>query len=130
MKQKRFTPAPAIGGASLLGVFGVLCLVIFALLSLSTALAEQRLSQTHASQTEQWYTADYHAQEIFARLRAGESVPGIERDGESYRYSLPVSDSQTLQVCLRETDGRWTVLSWRAAAHSEDPENTLPVWRK
>lgn len=41
-KKQRFSP-PAIGGTSLLVVFAVLCLTVFALLSLTTVQADVRL---------------------------------------------------------------------------------------
>ena len=40
-KKERFSP-PAVGGISLLAVFAVLCLTIFALLSLATVGADGR----------------------------------------------------------------------------------------
>lgn len=42
-KEDRFSP-PAVGGISLLVAFAVLCLTVFALLSLSTVQAQKRLS--------------------------------------------------------------------------------------
>ena len=129
MKKQEAVPVPAIGGSSLLVIFGVLCLVILSLLALNTALAEKRLSETYAGLTEDWYAADLEAQEIFARLRNGEKVPGVERKADQYRYSVPVSGHQTLQVTVKETEGCWEVLSWQAIAHPEDGETTLPVWQ-
>ena len=128
MKQRTNPSMPTIGGTSLLVIFGVLCLVVFSLLSLNTVLAEQRISEAYARQTEQWYAADLQAQEIFARLRNGETVPGVEKEGNVYRYSVPVSAYQTLQVTLQETEGRWEVCSWRAIAHPEEEAKTLLVW--
>ena len=128
MKQRMDQSMPTIGGTSLLVIFGVLCLVVFSLLSLNTVLAEQRISEAYARQTEQWYAADLQAQEIFARLRNGETVPGVEKEENGYRYVVPVSAYQTLQVTLRETEGRWEICSWRAIAHPEEEDKTLPVW--
>jgi len=42
-KRRRFS-VPAVGGSALLTMFAVLCLTVFALLSLSTALSRARLS--------------------------------------------------------------------------------------
>lgn len=120
---------PAIGGSSLLVIFAVLCLVIFSLLSLSTVLAEQRLSQAHAQAAEDWYGADLRAQEMFARLRAGETVEGVEQRGSEYTYSVPVSEHQTLLVILKKNKDGWEVLSWQTLAHPEDGDTALPVWQ-
>ena len=129
MKQREKVSMPAIGGSSLLVIFGVLCLVIFSLLSLSTVLAESRLSEAAAQRTQQWYAADLKAQEMFARLRSGEVPDGVEQREAYYRYSVPVSENQTLQVILQETDNGWEVIVWQNIPHSEDGDTTLPVWQ-
>ena len=129
MRKREKIPLPALGGCSLLVIFAVLCLVVFSLLSVNTVLAERRLSEASIRKTEAWYAADLKAQEVFARLRNGETVPGvIHQDGE-YAYSVPISEHQTLLVILQESDGCWEVLSWRAKAHPEDGTTTLPVWQ-
>lgn len=127
-KQEQFS-LPATGGSSLLVIFAVLCLVVFALLSLNTVLAEKRISEASAQAVSDWYAADLRAQEIFAKLRAGEETAGIIRTGENYRYTVPVSGSQTLLVSLRKTEDRWEILSWQAIAHPPDGDTTLPVWQ-
>lgn len=129
MKHREKVSMPAIGGSSLLVIFGVLCLVIFSLLSLSTVLAESRLSEAAAQRTQQWYAADLKAQEMFARLRSGEMPDGVEQTEAYYRYSVPVSENQTLQVILQETDNGWEVIVWQIVPHPEDGDTTLPVWQ-
>ena len=129
MKKRDVISMPAVGGASLLVVFAVLCLVIFSLLALNTVLAEQRISRAYAQSVKDWYEADRKAQEMFASLRAGEEISGVEREGQQYRYSVPVSEHQTLWVTLKETDGCWEVISWQTKAHPEDGETILPVWQ-
>ena len=39
-------PAPMVGGSSLLVIFAVLCLTVFAMLSLTQAQADRRLPET------------------------------------------------------------------------------------
>ena len=60
-KQAELAPPP-VGGASLLVVFAVLCLTVFALLSLSTVRANGRLSETSAQAVADYYAADCAAQ--------------------------------------------------------------------
>ena len=129
MKKREYLSVPATGGSSLLVIFAVLCLVVFSLLSLNTVLAEKRISEASARAAEDWYAADFQAQEIFAQLRAGEQVPGVSRTGQRVSYSVPISGHQTLLVVLEERDGCWEVISWRADAHPEDGDSTLPVWQ-
>ena len=129
MKKQRKASLPAIGGCSLLVIFSVLCLTLLSLLGLNTVLAEKRLSEASAQVTAQWYEADLEAQEIFARLRSGEEVPGVKREENTYRYEVPITDRQTLLVVLQEQDGTWEILSWYARAHTEESNETLPVWQ-
>lgn len=70
-RNDRFSP-PAVGGISLLVAFAVLCLTIFALLSLTTVRADVRLADASADAVTEYYAADCQAQEILARLRNGE----------------------------------------------------------
>ena len=126
-KKQRFS-APAIGGSSLLVIFAVLCLTVFALLSLNTVLAEQRIDDASVRAVREYYEADLQAERIFARLRAGETVEGVETDGTFYRYSCPVTENQTLYVQLKKEKDLWEVCRWQVVARSEPISETLPVW--
>lgn len=128
MKQKAPISPPAIGGSSLLVIFAVLCLTVLSLLSLSTVQAEKRLSDIAASSVTAYYEADLEAQAIFARLRAGETVPGVEESEGIYRYVCAISPNQHLEVALRKEGECWTVLRWQTAAQPEEISTTLPVW--
>jgi len=119
---------PAVGGSSLLVIFAVLCMTVFAVLSLSTVLAEQRLSETAAESVAAYYRADLQAEEIFARLRSGEQVPGVQILEDRYEYSCIISETQSLHVTLRRTDNGWSVLRWQTESHAQEQTQTLPVW--
>ena len=125
MKQRIDQSMPTIGGTSLLVIFGVLCLVVFSLLSLNTVLAEQRISEAYARQTEQWYAADLQAQEIFARLRSGEVPSQVTFTDGIYAYRIPISQHSRLEVALQNTDQHWSILRWQLIA--ELPENDQPI---
>ena len=129
MKKKKDFAAPNIGGSSLLVIFAVLCLTLFCLLSLSTVLAEQRLSDAYGQAAARWYAADLEAQKIYARLRCGETVEGVEQIDGQHTYSVTVSEHQTLRVTLENRNGSWEVISWQTLAHMEERDNTLPVWQ-
>ena len=119
---------PAVGGSSLLVVFCVLCLTVFALLSLSTVQAEKRLSDKAAQAVEDYYRADLEAETIFARLRAGETVPDVMVTDDLYRYQCHVSENQTLLVELQKDEDQWTVLRWQTVTGQEALDQSLPVW--
>ena len=136
-RGERFS-VPATGGISLLTVFAVLCLTVFALLSLSTVRADGRLAQASAQAVEDYYAADCAAQEILARLRNGETPVEAESHGYDswhrgmrYTYTVPISDTQELQVevLVDRTDGSWSVLRWQSVPVGEwEPDTSLTVW--
>ena len=131
MRESRFRP-PAVGGSSLLVIFAVLCLTVFALLSLSTVQAGNRLSQITKENVAAYYDADTMAEEIFARLRAGEMPAGVTPcgcDAEGYRYVCPVSDTQQLTVELHREEDKWTVRQWRTESVVDwQQDESLQVW--
>ena len=123
-----FSP-PAVGGVSLLVAFAVLCLTVFALLSLSTVRADARLSEASAQAVADYYAADCEAQKILAQLRAGAFPDGITVTDGVASYSCPISDTQTLHVEVRLNGGEYTVLRWQAAAPEEwDADYGLDLW--
>ncbi len=133
---KRGTSGPpaAVGGSSLLVIFAVLCLTVFALLTLSTAAADSRLSQDAADAVEAYYQADSQAEALWARLRDGEQPEKVseitEETGSTvYKYTVPISQEQELQVCLQLKDGIWTVMQWQAVSTADwQADEDLTVW--
>lgn len=128
MKKQERIFAPSVGGASLLVIFGVLCLCIFSLLCLSTVLAEKRMAEASLESAAAYYRADLQAQEVFARLRGGESVSGVQKAGNVFTYSCEISGNQQLMVQLQKKEDTWQVLRWQAVALSEEADEVLPVW--
>lgn len=131
--RERFSP-PAVGGISLLVVFAVLCLTVFALLALTTVQADVRLADASAQAVEDYYAADCRAQELLARVRNGETPENVELervDGvTSVRYACPISDGQELQVEARiNWDGSYSILRWQAVATREwESDESLDLW--
>ncbi len=133
---KRGTSGPpaAVGGSSLLVIFAVLCLTVFALLTLSTAAADSRLSQDAADAVEAYYQADSQAEALWARLRAGERPEEVTETAEDagstlYEYTVPVSQGQELRVSLQLEDGIWTVVQWQAVSTADwQADEDLTVW--
>lgn len=136
-KNKGFSP-PAVGGVTLLSVFAVLCLTIFALLSLSTVSANGRLSDASAKAVSDYYAADVKAQRVLALLRSGadiqaaaeeNTVDGITADGDVYSYSCKISERQTLEVEVRVDGDNYAVRKWQAVPSGEwNIDSSLPVW--
>ncbi len=72
MEKKRKMSFTSVGGSSILTIFAVLCFIVFALLSLSTAKADRILADKTVQAAESYYEADLKAEEILAELRGGE----------------------------------------------------------
>ncbi|MBQ8390900.1 MAG: hypothetical protein IJX52_07990 [Oscillibacter sp.] len=126
--KERFSP-PVVGGSSLLVIFAVLCLTVFALLGLSTVQADRRLSDASAQAVRAYYEADVQAETILAQLREGRMPEGVAVNGEFYAYVCPISDTQELQVQLRRNGENWEILSWKAVSIAVwETDDSLSVW--
>lgn len=128
-EKERFSP-PAVGGSSLLVIFAVLCLTVFALLGLSSVQASGRLSDASAQAVSAYYTADCQAEEILSALRQGEVPEGVRQEENGvYAYTCPISDTQALEVRVRVDDGTWTVLRWQAVSTARwEADESLDLW--
>lgn len=126
--DKREAPA-VVGGSSLLVIFAVLCLVVFALLSVSTVQADERLGQACVDAVSAYYRADCRAEEILAQLRSGSVPEGVEQDGASYRYQCLVTQTQVLQVTVVLTDDSYEILQWQTVSVAQWNDTDAPaVW--
>lgn len=133
-KEPHFSPT--IGVSSLLTIFAVLCLTVFALLALSTVSADTRLSQASAQAVSDYYDADCTAQEIFARIRLGEEPDRLPLDevtrlpGKTiYAYTVAVSDSQNLKVQIEQQANNYHILQWQTVpSQTWEIDETIDVW--
>lgn len=126
--KREFQSAPLLGGSSLLTIFGVLCLTVFALLSLTTVTARARLSESALSAVTAYYAADAQAEEIFARLRNGETVAQVEREGNVYRYECPITPTRSLFVEVEKEENNWRVCRWQEVSQPLKLDDSMPVW--
>lgn len=129
MDKERRMSTPIVGGSSLLVIFAVLCLTVFALLGLSTVQAGGRLSQKMAEAVSNYYEADCLAEEIYARLRSGEMPDEVTKTGNVYTYICPVSDTEQLQVRIEKNGSHWTVTRWQVESTVEwESDDSLELW--
>jgi len=129
MKKRNQISPPAVGGSSLLVIFAVLCLTVFALLSLSSVQAERRQADAAVEAVKAYYDADLQAQEIYARLRSGQSVDGIREENGIFAFEIWVSQRQVLAVRLENTADSWNVLRWEAVPVEGETDETMDVWK-
>lgn len=120
--MKRTDTPAAVGGISLLVIFIVLSLTVFALLSLSSVQADGRLSTASAEAVRAYYAADCEAEEILAQLRQGNIPEEVAVSGNRYCYECVVTDTQKLVVEAEITGGDYRILRWQT-------ESTL-LWQE
>lgn len=122
------------GAVSLVMIFCVLCMAVFAVLTLSTAVREQGLAELTAQRAAEYYEADRQAAEIAAALIAGEAVEDAEvsysfvPEGTEASYTVPAGGELLLEVRLLLTGSGYEVLTWRTIyAGDWVPDDTMEL---
>ena len=129
MKQDKTFSMPSVGISSLLVIFAVLCLTVFALLSVSTVQAQRRLADSTNQAVTGYYTAECTAHEILAELRSGGLPAAVTREGDIYTYACRITDNQALAVRVEVKDSDYRILCWQAVSTADwEADNRLPVW--
>jgi len=140
MKQK--TRGIGVGTISLIMIFSVLCLTIFAVLTLSTSNAEKALADRTSSFVSDYYEADSNATRISARIieaaRIGQFPDLIDGVSISYEsedeitvasYYSRINDVQDLFVKLGLDESRAVVLEWRTVFSGDwETDDSLNVF--
>lgn len=124
---------PVVGGSSLLVIFAVLCLTVFALLGLSTVQADSRMAEASYEAVQRYYEADTEAEQILASLRQGkipvEGVGKNEKDGNIYFYRCQVSEVQAIEVEVQITGDSYRVLRWQLVSTTDwESDESLDLW--
>ena len=130
-----------IGGASIILIFAVLCMTIFSLISLQTALAGQNLATAQEKYIKDYYNADTQAEHVLAEIINAVVVPdnigGIDITtgydehlrAETYAFSCTVNDTKELYVKAAVKRDACDILVWTV----QDTafwifDDSLPVW--
>ena len=155
-RKRRKMSFTTVGGSSILTIFAVLCFVVFALLSLSTATANHNLTKKSTEAVTNYYKADTEAEEILAKIRAGEQPEGVKlyraektdngvkriiAEGIGYvdwdafaTYHCKIDDNQDLEceVLLRFGGGEssgYQIVRWQKVYTGDwEPDTSLPVF--
>ena len=129
-KQQQGFQAPMVGGSSLLVIFAVLCLTVFALLAISTVQADKRLADASINAVSEYYEADCKAEKILAGLRRGEIPEDVHYENGVYRFTVHTSDTQRLLAEVSaDGNGGWDVLCWRTVSTTQsNAEELITVW--
>ena len=128
-------PGLNVGSASIVMIFAVLCLTVFAVLSLLTARSELALAVRAADSVTDYYAADAHAVAIYDALAAG-TDPAAGTDAEihipapgHYSYTVPVDENQGLFVLLAQDGDSLQIRQWYVYMTGEwNPDNSLNLF--
>ncbi len=132
------SPKISIGITSMTVILCVLCLTVFSVLTLSTALSEREFAVKRAEGTKNYYIAETEATELVNQLQLkwenGEDFylfaeqNGIIVEGDTFRFQKAIDDGQDLAVLLRLNDG-FEIEVWQVVSTADwTPDNSLHVW--
>lgn len=121
------------GAVSLVMIFCVLCLAVFAVLTLATADREAKLAEMTARNAADYYEADRRAVEAAAALQRGKDVSAditVTWSGDVASFTVPIGEDQALDAAVRVQDGKpCEILRWRTVyTGTWEPEEYLNVW--
>lgn len=152
-KGKSQEMSAGVGYVSVMLIFAVICLTIFAVLSLKAALSDESINERSEDFLKNYYAADTAAkeklslindiahelkdseffEEAFAEKTASlEGVTAQTRpDGISVSYSVEINERQRLFVnVVFNGKGEYTVKKWqsRSSASGDDDNSHINVW--
>lgn len=128
-----------VGSVSLILLFSVLCLTVFALLTLYVSKSDSELAKKLADSTTAYYEADTRAERVLAELeplitqgKRPELIDGVAisySDSDSvFSYICPLDQRRGLAVTV-SFGSELTVMEWRVALTEEwTPEDSIRVW--
>lgn len=145
MKKKKREFTLNVGISSILFIFVILCLVSFAVLSLSSAMSDYKLSKRIVENTTGYYQACNEAEELLSAFEnsvvslydTGISRVGFyEKVGKTKTFAVHVNDIQTLVVDIdilypsNPGEKFYDISSWRLVTTGElDYDDRLHVFK-
>ena len=137
MSEKRM-PKISIGITSLTVILCVLCLTVFAVLTLTTAISERELTEKRAEVTSDYYAAENEAAklvnelqiawEIGADLQEIAEKNGIVIENDIFRFQKAIDEGQELNVVLRLENG-FEIEAWQIVSVVDwTPDESIQVW--
>ena len=117
------------GAVTLVMIFCVLCMAVFASLTLVTVRREAALTELTAQRAQAYYDADREATEKVAALAKGEKPRDVTFSGETASFAVPVGDAQKLEVRIRLTDDGCSVEKWATVYDGDwETDDSIEVW--
>lgn len=146
MSRKKPEFALNVGTSSILFIFVILCLVSFAILSLASAVSDEKLTNRVVDNAENYYAACNNAEELldsFDDFLQGVYAEGISRAGffetvgKKKSFAVEVTDIQTLKIEIRilypekAGDPFYEITSWKVETTKDlDYDENLHVFKE
>ena len=117
------------GAVTLVMIFCVLCMAVFASLTLVTARREASLADLTARRAQAYYEADRIATERVAALAKGEIPQDVTISGETASFSVPAGGSMQLEVRVRLDESGCRIEKWAAVYDGAwETDESIEVW--
>lgn len=128
-----------VGSASIILVFAVLCLTIFALISFTAANVDRSMSEISLKTAKEYYEADTLAECILAEILEAEIMPETVRGvdiitewdafADYVMFSCPVSETKSLFVKVAMYIDSYDIIAWQMQEAGEwETDGGLSVW--
>ena len=117
------------GAVTLVMIFCVLCMAVFASLTLMTAKREAALTELTAQRAQAYYDADREATEKVAALARGEKPRDVKISGDTASFAVSAGDSQKLEVRVRLSDSSCSIEKWATVYDGDwESDDSIEVW--
>ena len=131
-------PKISIGITSLTVILCVLCLTVFAVLALTTAISERELAEKRAEATSDYYAAESEAAKLVnelqfawengADLQEIAEKNGIVIENDIFCFQKTIDEGQELNVVLRLKNG-FEIEVWQVVSVVDwTPDESIQVW--
>ena len=140
-----------VGYVSVMIIFAVICLTIFAVFSFRAASSDDTLNERSGKYLREYYAADVQAKEILAELdecaQYARESDSFDRDfmsavadmenitlqktesGYTADYSVDVNDRQRISVSVEFTGSGYEIVRWQnVSASNAESEQHANVW--
>lgn len=137
MRQGKNGAGVHVGSATLVMIFSILCLTIFAVLSVVTAGNAWTLAKKSADSVTAYYVADTQAIAIYDQLTADfdgtvtlPTACPAQVDGEgNLNYWVTIDDNQVLWVQLYQREGTLEIGRWEVEKQGDwEADQSLDIW--
>ena len=113
-KTDNTTVSIGIGLPTLMMIFTVLCMTVFACITYLQATYNEKESRKIVEASQEYYEAEFQASTLYEKIAQND----IEHDGDIYRYSVKINETKRLQVTL-ELAEELKILQWQQISQAE-----------